>query len=95
MPKRISLRQRLANLTGDREREAQLLAKQVVDEGIPRPLVLQGDRLLEAAKETVAAAHGDGAHSDHVDPATELASPTDVVDVALDAHEHSEGGSSI
>jgi hypothetical protein len=44
------------------------------------------------AKETVAAAHGDGAHSDHVDPATELASPADVVDVALDAHERSEGG---
>jgi hypothetical protein len=82
MPKRISWRQRLANLTGDRDQEAKLLARQVVAEDVARPRALQGDPLLEAAKEAVAAAHGDGAHSDHVDPATELASPEDVIEVA-------------
>jgi hypothetical protein len=91
MPKRISWRQRLANLTGDRDQEAKLLAEQVVVDDVKRPPALQGDPLLEAAKETVAAAHGDGAHSDHVDASTELASPEDVVEVASAAKTDHEG----
>jgi hypothetical protein len=82
MTKRITWRQRLYNLTGDRTKEAELLAKQVVDDGVARPQVLGDDTLLVAAKEAVAEAHGDGIGLGNVDPATELASPKDVVDVA-------------
>lgn len=73
-------------------REAKLLAEQVVADGAARPPARPGDRLLEAAKEMVAAAHGNGADSDRVDPATELASPADVVQVALDSETQSEPG---
>jgi hypothetical protein len=60
MPKRITWRQRLNNLTGDRPKKAELLAKQVVDDGVTRPRTLGDDQLLASAKEAVAEAHGDG-----------------------------------
>jgi hypothetical protein len=83
MAQRITWRQRLHNLTGDRTKEAQVLAKQVVDEGTAHPVMIADDHLLASAKEAVAEAHGDGVAIGNADPTTELASPKHVVDVAV------------
>jgi hypothetical protein len=73
----------LHNATGDRVREAAVLAEAVVDDRAASVGVPEG-RVLETAKEAVAVAHGDGDPKLDATSESEIATPADVARVATD-----------
>jgi hypothetical protein len=76
----------LHNATGDRDREAAVLAKTVAEDMTGNAEAVDG-KLLATAKEAVAIAHGDGDRDTAAASDSEIATPADVVKVAI---EHGE-----